>query len=227
MPRPCLAAFSLAFTLALAACTPSGIDMTDATSAPQSVARKREQPQYRQNPQPKQAYRITMTLADVPGPFASMTALAQYDVANKECLRPPKDNPDGHTAPVPTKDVEIPLLKVSDTEYVGTVYADRMLDEDYTGRGVCHWQLMQFRVHMKATGAEGETLFIPSIDYTKLLPTQPETVYFNKISYPRLESSSLKEPIDTGESNRSSFGPSIQDDDLFAVTFIPSKEAAP
>lgn len=79
--------------LALAACSPSGTDMTSSASASESAARK-ERPTYRENPQPKQAYRITMTIENAPGPFASMTALAQYDVVNKECLRPPKDNPE-------------------------------------------------------------------------------------------------------------------------------------
>lgn len=143
----------------------------------------------------------------------------------QECLAPPKDNPGGHTSPVPTEDVEIPLTKVSDTEYVGTVYADRMLDEDYNGRGVCHWQLMQFRVHMKATGAKGEGQIISSIPAEKLLGEQSETVYFNKISYS--ERDDTYEPIDFGEANRSRFGPSIKDADLFTVTFTPSKEATP
>lgn len=227
MPHLFPVTLGLAFALALAACSPSRTDMTSPASASEPAAHKQDGPAYRQNPQPKQAYRITMTIENAPGPFASVKALAQYDVVNKECLRPPKGNPGGHTSPVPTEDVEIPLQKVSDTEYVGTVYADRMLDEDYNDRGVCHWQLMQFRVHMKATGADGETLFIPSIPDEKLLAGERETVYFNKISYPRLESSSLDEPISFGQADRSRFGPSIQDEDLFTVAFTPSKEATP
>lgn len=183
--------------------------------------------EFQRNPAPKDAYRITMTIKDAPGSFASMRALAQYDVVNTECLSPPKDNPGGRSAPVPTEDVEIPLEKVSETEFAGTIYVDQMLDKDYTGRGVCHWKLIQFRVHMKATGADGDTLFIPSIPDQKLIPEQAEVVYFNKISYPRLSSSALQEPIDTGESDRSRFGPSIQDRDLFTVTFVPAKQVAP
>lgn len=222
------AALGLAATLALAACNPSGIDMTDSSpSSPGASPARAEHPAYRRNPNPTQAYRITMRIEDAPGPFAHLLGLAQFDVANKECLRPPKDNPGGRTSPVPTEDVEIPLQKISDTEYVGTVHADHMLDEDYNGRGVCRWRLMQFRVHMKATGADGETLFIPSIPDDKLLSPQPETVYFNKVSYPRLESSSLDEPITFGQSDRSRFGPSIRNDDLFTVTFMPSVEVTP
>lgn len=224
------AALGLAATLALAACNPSGIDMTDSSpSSPGASPARAERPAYRRNPNPMQAYRITMRIEDAPGPFSHMRGLAQFDVANKECLRPPKDNPGGRTSPVPTEDVEIPLRKVSDTEYVGTVHADHLLDEDYNGRGVCRWRLMQFRVHMKATGADGETLFIPSIPNEKLLAAERETVYFNRISYPRFpdDEPSEYESVDTGVADRSRFSPSIRDDDLFTVTFTPSREATP
>jgi hypothetical protein len=133
-----LAALGLVSTLALAACTPSGIDTNTPASQSDAAARGQDGTTYRTNPRPTQAYRITMTIADAPGPFASMRALAQYDVVNKECLSPPKDNPGGHTAPVPTEDVEIPLPRVSDNEYTGVVYADWMQDEDYTARGSQH-----------------------------------------------------------------------------------------
>ena len=222
-----LAVFGLVSTLALAACTPSGIDMSIPASPSDAAARGQDGATYRTNPRPTQAYRITMTIRGAPGPFASMRALAQYDVVNKQCLSPPKDNPGGHTAPVPTEDVEIALTRVSDTEYTGVVYADWMQDEDYTGHGVCHWQLMQFRVRMKATGTDGETRFVPNIMAEELLAEQVRTVYFNKIAYPRLESSALDEPLSFGQSDRSRFGSSVQDDDLFTVTFTPSKEATP
>lgn len=224
------AALGLAATLALAACNPSGIDMTDSSpSSPGASPARAERPAYRRNPNPTQAYRITMRIEDAPGPFAHMRGLAQFDVANKECLRPPKDNPGGRTSPVPTEDVEVPLRKISETEYVGTVYADHLLDEDYNGRGVCRWRLMQFRVHMKATGADGETLFIPSIPNKKLLAAEREIVYFNKVSYPRFpdDEPSEYESVDTGVADRSRFSPSIRDDDLFTVTFTPSREATP
>src|SRR3546814_7734565 len=108
-----LAALGLVSTLALAACTPSGIDMSTPASPSDAAARGQDGATYRTNPRPTQAYRITMTITDAPGPFASMRALAQYDVVNKQCLSPPKDNPGGHPAQVPTKDVEIPLTRVS------------------------------------------------------------------------------------------------------------------
>ncbi|TAA08182.1 hypothetical protein EA658_09665 [Pseudoxanthomonas winnipegensis] len=211
-----------ALLFALAACSPSD-SRTDMNAVTSSTAEHGGAVASARNPAPKDAYRITMTIKDAPGPFAWMKALAQYDVVNKECLSPPKDNPGGRTAPVPTDDVEIPLQKISETEYVGTVYADQMLDQDYTGRGVCHWKLIQFRVHMKATGAHAETLFIPSIPDDKLLAGSPENVYFNRVTYPEAEG--VEDYPDTG-GGRSDYGPSVQDQDLFTVTFTPVKDDA-
>lgn len=173
------------------------------------------------NPAPVDAYRITMTIVDAPGPFASMRALAQYDVTNRECLAPPKHNPGGRSSPVPTEDIEIPLTPVGEGRYTAVVYADAMRDEDSNGHGLCHWELVQFRVHMTATGGEHETLYIPSIAGRKLVARQPETIYFNKRSYPALGESQFVNP---GEGERGRFGPSIRDSDLFTVTFAPDRE---
>jgi hypothetical protein len=215
-----IAAFAVWVLIAAAAgCAP-------ASQGPVSTPAQKEKSkmEYRQNPNPKQAYRLTLRIDGAPGPFASMRALAHYDVVNTECLRPPKDNPGGHTSPVPTAPTEVPLERIADNTYTGVVYADQMLDEDYAGRGVCRWRLTSMVVQMKATGAEGETLFIPSISDDKLFSGRPETVYFNKRSYPNL---GAEEFVNPGESNRSRFGPSIRDEDLFTITFTPSREAAP
>ena len=178
--------------------------------------------QYKQNPRPTQAWRITLRVDNAPGPFASMRALAQYDVTNRECLPPPDSNPGGHTSPVPTEDVEIPLTKVGENEYTGTVYADRMLDEDYHGRGVCRWKLVQARVHMKASGAEEETQFIPSIPGDKVVAGEPETIYLAKRFYPKDEE--VENMPVFGRTDRSNMNPSVRDEDLFTVKFTPHKE---
>lgn len=210
----------LMVSLTLGACAPSGMDMSTRSSA---AAQTRG---YTVNPAPRERYRITMTLHDAPGPFASMRALAQYDVENRECLSPPKDNPGGRSAPLPTEDIEIPLTRVGENAYEGVLYADYMRDEDYTGRGICHWKLMQFRVHMKATGAQSDTLFIPSIQDEKLIPAQGEVAYFNKAAYPRDPESTLDEFPYFG-SSRDRFGPDVKETDLFSVAFAVRKEATP
>jgi hypothetical protein len=207
--RP-LAAIVLTLMFTAAGCSPS--------------AQEKHAVKYRQNPNPSQAYRITMRLDDPPGPFGSMVALAQYDVTETQCLPPPREN-HGHKWPVPTEDVPIELTRVSDHEYTGIVYVDRMLDEDYYGRGVCHWQLIKARVHLKATGsAKGETLFIPGIPAAKILGAQAETTFFARNVYPGVADAELDEFVDMGVTDRARIGPAIGDDDLFSVTFTPNRE---
>lgn len=212
-----LAAIGLASTLALGACSPSGIDMTNTSSGGADKGAGAE-PQYRQNPAPKQGYRITMKITDAPGPFAMMRGLAQFDVVNPECLPPPKEN-FGHLWPVPTEGIEIPLEKVAEDTYSGVVYADQMLDEDYFGYGTCHWKLIQAQVQLKATGAQVESKFMPSINADKIVSGQGEQVYMSKRAYPRAE---IPDFPTFGETDRSII--KVGDDELFVITLSSGKE---
>jgi hypothetical protein len=218
-----LITFGLISTLALAACSPSRTDMTSQVSASEPVARKPAGPAYRQNPQPRQAYRITMTVENAPGPFAHMLGLAQFDVVNPECLPPPDDN-NGHLWPVPTEGVEVPLQKVAEHTYSGVVYADQMLDEIYYGRGVCRWKLIQVQVQLKATGAKGETKFIPLLDSEELFAGEPQKVYFWKGYYPGT-SDVLEEYPEFGQTDRTKMASEIRDEELFIITMTARKEA--
>src|SRR3546814_14844341 len=83
---------------------------------------------------------------------------------------------------------------------------------------------MQFRVRMKATGTDGETRFVPNIMADELLAEEARTVYFNKVSYPSLGEGEF---VNTALSDRARFGPSIENDELFTVTFMSSREATP
>lgn len=181
------------------------------------------QASHRVNPQPKQAYRITMTIKDAPGPFGWMRPLAHYDVVNPECLSPPKDNPGGRSAPTPTRPTDFKLERQADGVYTGVVYADLMQDEDYVGNGVCHWALTSIVVQMKATGADGETLFAPGILVTQPASDVPQTLYFSKQDYPRV--GDIPNYPATGMERRPNA--SIPDKDLFIVTFELRREATP
>ena len=100
--RPLYAgALALLCLPSLIACARTGNDMN--SNAAHSPASDAAYPmvEYR-NPEPKIAYRITMTITGAPGPFAWMRPIAHYDVTNRECLSPPKDNPGGRSSPVPT-----------------------------------------------------------------------------------------------------------------------------
>ena len=219
MPRISPATFVLLLMLVLVACTPSGMDMTTDTSP---AASSGSQASFRHNTAPKQALRITMTIKDAPGTFGWMRPIAHYDVVNRECLSPPNDNAGGRSAPTPTAPTDFVLQPIGDGVYSGVVYADLMKDEDYTGNGICRWALTSIVVQMKATGAASETLFTPGIPDEKLAAGRGETVYFNKAAYLRKDASGF---ANVGLSDRSRFGPSIQDADLFTITFSVGKEA--
>lgn len=182
-------------------------------------------PDYKQNRNPKQRYDITMTIANAPGVFASMEAWMLYSVANQECLPAPNSNPQG-TSNHMTRPVPFALVKVSDTEYTGTVYMDFLLDEDYHGRGICHWQLLNIGIDLKATGVEGETSFLPGLSGDDLIAGKAVTTYFLKKSYPRHPESVGENPVASGQSDRSKMAFDTKDNDLFAITLVP-KEVQP
>ncbi len=172
------------------------------------------------NPHPRRAFEITLTLKDAPGAFGLVQGGAQYDVTNEqECGR---IQPETGTAGRITSQEDLVLKKVSDTEYRGTVYLDLMQDEDYYGRGVCHWEFSGASVLLKATGAEAETRFLSFIDAKAVTAQQSLTKYYWRKGYPRSESSSFP---DTGEASPDSFKPELRDE-LFTLT-LASKEATP
>mgnify|MGYP006975406327 CR=1 FL=1 len=209
-----LAALLYAATVPLTACTQP---MNDTPG-----------PEYRENPDPRQAYRLTMTIEDAPGPLKIMVSAAQYDVVNRECLPPPKDNPGGRSSPVPTNDIPFELTRISDNQYTGIVYLDGMIDDDYHGRGVCRWELIQAQVQLKATGAETETRFFASLSRNSgaFDSGNPTVLYYSKHSYPRHPEAMLDEPLSFGQADRSGMASWLTDEDVFSIA-LAAEQAAP
>ena len=133
------------------------------------------------NPNPQQGYRIRMTIHDAPGPFGIVRGYAQYDVANKnECG---EINAMTGTASRMTRLEPFALTKLSDTEYEAVVYADLMQDDDYYGRGICHWEMVMARVSLQAA-KETDTAFLATIDTPDLQAGKTIDSYFWKGEYP-------------------------------------------
>ncbi|MFC6184176.1 hypothetical protein [Pseudoxanthomonas japonensis] len=145
----------------------------------------KQRPQYKENPNPVHAYRLRMHIHDAPGPLRVTVSATQHDVVTPECLPPPNANPGGHLSPIPTNDIPFQLERASEAEYTGVFYTDGIIDEDYHGRGICRWELIQVQVQLKASGTEGETRFIVSLDKNELSGGGPKTVYYWKGGYPR------------------------------------------
>ncbi|SMQ93876.1 putative secreted protein [Xanthomonas fragariae] len=172
------------------------------------------------NPSPRKAFEVTLTLDKAPGAFGLVRGAAQYDVVNEqECG---KIQHETGTAGRITSQEDFVLKKISDTEYRGTVYLDLMQDEDYYGRGVCHWEFSGASVLLKATGAEAETRFLSFIEAATVTGQQASTKYYWRERYPRSEMSDFP---DMGKRDVEEFKPEIRDN-LFTIT-LAAKEAAP
>ena len=196
-----------------------GVSLAPTTSCSREMDKK-PKAEYRRNPAPVQAYRLRMHIHDAPGPLKVTVSATQHDVVTPACLPVPNDNPGGHLSPVPTHDIPFQLERVSETEYTGIFYADGMIDEDYHGRGICRWALIQAQVQMKASDAEGETRFIVSLDKDELGNDGSKTVYYWKGGYPR---SSMDDFPDYGVTRRED----VRDDlraDLFSVTLVAEED---
>lgn len=176
-------------------------------------------PDFKRNPQPKQRYELTLTIANAPGPFASVEGLMQFDVKTSKCLPPPKQN-GGFPWPRPTEAIPIVWTRVSNTEYTSVVYTDGMIDEDYYGRGICRWEFIQAYAALMATEAKGETRFVPNIYPEKLVAQQVEITYFVKSNYRRDEETILEHPVSFGQTERSKMSV-FRDDELFTTTLVP------
>lgn len=204
--------------------------MTD-TTTDSTTTRDAAKAEFRRNPNPREAYRITMQIEDAPGPFGLVRAFAQYDVVNPECLPPPNDN-NGHTWPVPTDAAEITLTRDADGSYSGVVYADYMLDEDYHGRGVCKWQLIQAQAQLKATGepGRGETNFMPSLPQADIYQERSRILNFAKASYPDTGANLAELPDyeypSSGQVDRSRMAAELTDNDIFQIE-VSAKRIAP
>lgn len=163
--------------LALAACSPYADAERDVAAGGRGLAKL--------NPAPKQAYELVLTLKDAPGPFVVAEGVAQYDVSNHESCG--RILPATGTAGRITSQEPVELRKVGENEYRGTFYLDRMQDEEYYGRGTCHWALTGVGAMLRATTGEADTRFLTYFKKERMNAGSPLTLYYPKVAYPRAE----------------------------------------
>lgn len=189
---PALRLALFALTLLAAGCggpghadTPSKVAAT--STAPKPALRKL-------NPAPAQAYEIRLTLANVSdlasaadgkSAFTVVEGTVQFDASN--AARCGKSNALSGHVPTMSSHESFRLSRISATEYVGIVYADMLLDEDYYGRGVCHWTLTEARVAMRAREDAADTRFVAALSAQKVFDGGTQARYFWKGYYPRFE----------------------------------------
>ncbi|MCT8285845.1 hypothetical protein NYQ43_09075 [Xanthomonas translucens pv. translucens] len=176
-------------------------------------------PIYRKNPHPTQAYRITMTIENAPGPFGFVDAAALYQMTNhKQCT--PMEPIEGVWSKSKEDGIPMRFQKINETTYVATIYADGMVDSDYYGKSVCHFELSGVAITLRATGKHEETRFQPGLFKEEIYSAVPSVTYFWSGRYPKSEMDNYP---DTGHSDPTRFKEELRNQ-LFKVTVVSSKE---
>lgn len=213
----------VAASVALTGCAPVSGSLDGQRNDHATGAQENDSPslrhKFRIDPDPKRRYDITMTIKDAPGPFGDVGFSAHYIARN--CMYW-TDKFAGTTAR-PTHTIAMPFKKLDEVTYVATVYLDTMLDEDYYGDGICHWELLEVAAGLEATGADGETGFGPDISLEHIVAQGSVTKFFWKKRYPRSQTDNFSS---FGQTDRRKFASDIPDSEIFSIS-LASKETQP
>ena len=140
----------------------------------------------KKNPHPVQRYEVIAT-ADAPGPWDKVSGTVFFDVVNLACT--PKDKFLGVHAKPQDVAIDFEMARTGKNTWTGHFYRDAMLDEDYYGLGICHWDATSvtpvFTTHGETFGA--------AIGFDEGL-RESQLMYFKKSDY---ASRSLKQAYGT------------------------------
>ena len=171
------------------------------------------------NPHPKQAYRLRIKINDAPGP---LKLIGKFGVGYKAENCTYIINKIEGVPAKPEKNIQTDIRQLGEFEYETVVYADALLDEDYFGEGVCHWQPEGFGFSLKATGGAEETEFNFSEIMKYLLDKKTLTKYYWKGGYPYFKdvhgsNSNIENIVSFGGDALTDFSADRQQD-LFTIT---------
>lgn len=132
-------------TLSLAVALLSIVSLNACSNAEVSMnIQKETEAKFHLNPQPKQAYRLMIKINDTPGPLQLMGKMSVgYKAEDCTYIINKFEGAPAH----PEKNVQFDIHQINEFEYESIVYADAVLNEDYFGDGVCHWNLKDLVFH--------------------------------------------------------------------------------
>ena len=175
-------------TTACAAQTTGNETMNSSSQAEDSDARSK--PLRNLNPAPKEAVHIRIKVTGAPGALPFIDAAAQYDVTNSaECGKLRSSG----AFPTISSSEAVELTKVADDEYSGVVYMDRIIDEDYYGRGVCHWEFVEARASFRASEDVKATWFVVDLPAEIVQKKSSKKLFYWTGYYPKAKSDNYAE----------------------------------
>lgn len=146
------------------------------------------------NPNPRMRYEVTVRIEDAPGPFDTINGTIDYRVSNADCV--PLTPVTGATV-LPSKRVPLKLTPVGNNTYRGELFADLIQDEDYFGKGVCHWSIVAAGVEARVRKMD----FAASLPKDEIFAHKPVTQYYSSRAYAESDT----ELLNTGNLNRDDF----------------------
>lgn len=146
------------------------------------------------NPQARQRVDLNMRVEGAPGPFERVDGHADYRVENPACV--PLTAVTGATV-VPEQRVPVSFEPAAGGGYRAEILLDRFRDEDYYGKGICHWAL----VGVTADLHHGQVDFSPAIYLADIVAERDVVKHFSNKSYANADNAR----IDIGADSASAF----------------------
>ena len=132
-----------------------------------------EDPKIKLNSNASMRYEIIARIEGSPVAFDGFSASVNYQVTNESCV---PLTPVSGVKVAPTKRIELDVVPIGNNEYRMFVFTDRLKDEDYFGKGICHWSLVAASVIAR----KGETEFSAGIFQKDITTQSSVSTYFSK-----------------------------------------------
>ncbi|WP_363800251.1 hypothetical protein ABU614_09275 [Lysobacter firmicutimachus] len=180
------------------------------------------EPRFLANPQPRERYRLQLSLERAPGGFALVDGAALYGIDSPHCM-PPRGFFSGARQAQDTAFALVHFERDGRGGHRAVVAADGFLDSDVYGRGVCRLRLAGVSVRLRASPDPRSTHFRLFMPAQTLRASGQERAVFLRSHYPLIEAIDAYPDLGLPQADRT---PVEQRAELFAIV-LQSKELTP
>ena len=170
-----------------------------------AYAQSTSHPKVLANNRPLMRYEFTVRVDGAPGPFDRVEAVADYRVKNEDCV---SLTPVTGATVAPEKRMPLELLPSEKNVYKFEFFADRLQDQDYFHKGVCHWSIVAVSANLWNKNVN----FSAPLFNEDLFAGRPVTRYYSNRSY----STTGLDRVDVGEANAAQY--QNEADATFSIT---------